>query len=206
MKKRLLTCLAALLVLAVLSCGKRVMVPPRIDLKGYEVIGIIEFTCDYEGELGSFTTRKFTDAIRQDQGMVRIVKLGTEKQVLRDIGHEQLDAAAYMAIGEKYNVNTIFTGDLDVYGVRPDITITPGLGYMGLRAEVDATLSTEMLETASGASVWSKSADATETVGHVSIFGREAFAFDAKDPDKAYGKLINALVNETTRDFRVTWE
>ncbi len=206
MKRTLILYLATLLVLTVLSCGKKVMVAPRIDLKGYEIIGIIDFTCAHEGELGPLTTKKFTEAIRKDQGMVRIIDLGTEKEVLDEIGNDRLDAAAYTAIGEKYNVNTIFTGELVVSDVRPDITIAPGLGYMGFGAEVDATLSAQMLETASGASVWSKSADATETVGHVSIFGSKAFAFDAEDPDKAYGKLVGALVDETTRDFRVTWE
>ncbi|KYK22181.1 hypothetical protein AYK25_07510 [Thermoplasmatales archaeon SM1-50] len=206
MKRRLIICYAALLMVTVLSCGKKVMVPPRIDLKGYEIIGIIEFTCAHEGELGSFTTRKFMEAIRKDQGMVRIIDLATEKEVLDAIDYNRMDAAAYKAIGEKYNVSTIFTGELVVSDVRPDITITPGLGYMGFGAEVDATLSTQMVETATGASVWSNSADATESVGHVSIFGRKAFAFDAEDPDKAYGKLVDALVYETTRDFRVTWE
>ena len=206
MKRRLAVCCAVLLIATLLSCGKKVMVPPRIDLKGYEIIGIIDFSCTHEGELGSFATRKFMDSIRRDQGMVRIIDLGTEKEVLDEVDHNRLDAAAYKAIGEKYNVSTIFAGELVVSDVRPDITITPGLGYMGFGAEVDATLAAQMVETATGASVWSKSAEATESVGHVSIFGRKAFAFDADDPEKAYGRLVDALIAETTRDFRVTWE
>lgn len=206
MKRRLTACCVIILIVTLFSCGKKVMVPPRIDLKGYEIIGIIDFICTNEGELGAFATRKFTEAIRQDQGMVRIIDLGTEKEVLDVIDHNRMDATAYKAIGEKYNVSTIFVGELVVSDVRPDITITPGLGYMGFGAEVDATLTAQMVETATGASVWGKSAEATESVGQVSIFGRNAFAFDADDPEKAYGKLVDALVNETTRDFRVTWE
>jgi hypothetical protein len=29
--------------------------------------------------------------------------------------------------------------------------------------------------------------------------------FDARDPDSAYGELVNALVNEITDDFRVSY-
>ncbi|UCG92699.1 MAG: hypothetical protein JSV97_03040, partial [candidate division WOR-3 bacterium] len=61
-----------------LGCGRKVMVPPRIDLKPHEVIGIIEFESSNEGKLASLATRRFMNAIRRDQGMVRIVELGAE--------------------------------------------------------------------------------------------------------------------------------
>ena len=47
--------------------------------------------------------------------------------------------------------------------------------------------------------------NATEEVGHVSLFGGKMFGFDAQDPDKAYGKLVSALASIATRDFKVTW-
>lgn len=204
--KHILYCYIALVLTAViLSCGRKVMVPPRIDLVQYEVIGIIEFESSHEGELGNYTTRKFIGSARRDQGMVRIVDLGSEAEVLKAIGHKRLNSAAYKALGEQYDLNTIITGELAISDIRPDITITPGLGFMSLSAEVDATLDVQMIETTTGASIWSSSANATQHVGHVSIFGGGNFAFDAEDPDEAYGKLINKLVEKTTRDFRVTW-
>ena len=195
-----------IVAMIVFGCGKKVMVPPRIDLTQHEVIGIIEFTCSNKGKLEPLVTKRFMEAARIDQGMVRIVELGSEDEVLKAVNKDRLDQDAYKAIGEKYDVSTIITGELVVSDVRPDITITPGGGFMDFAAEVDASLAAQMVETSTGASIWSSTASETKTVGHVSIFGGKAFAFDADDPDKAYGKLTDALVEEVTSDFRVTWQ
>lgn len=205
MKKRLGTIISLVLLSLGLACGSKVMVPPRIDLREHEVIGIINFTFSSKGNLGDFATRKFTEAARQDQGLVRIIPLGSESEILKTIGYEQLNQAAIKAIGEEQNLKTILTGELVVSDIRPNIQITPGLGFLSISAEVDATLSVQMFETSTGASLWSSSASDTRTVGNISIFGGKNFAFDAKDPEKAYGNLINSLVTQVTRDFRVSW-
>ncbi len=194
-----------LILLLIAGCSKKVMVPPRIDLSDYEIVGIIEFSCSENGKLASLATSRFMEFARLDQGMIRIIDLGTETEVLKKIGHNKLNQEAFIEIGETYEVATIFTGELIISDVRPDITITPGLGYMGFGAEVDATLSAQMIETVTGASIWNNSGSATRSVGHVSIFGGSAFAFDAEDPDKAYGKLVNELVDRVTTDFQITW-
>ena len=205
MKRCLGITIFAVLIIIGIGCGSKVMVPPRIDLREHEVIGIINFTFSSRGNLGDFATRKFTEAARQDQGLVRIIPLGSESEILKTIGYEQLNQAAIKAIGEDQNLKTILTGELVVSDIRPNIQITPGLGFLSISAEVDATLSVQMFETSTGASLWSSSASDTRTVGNISIFGGKNFAFDAKDPEKAYGNLINSLVTQVTRDFRVSW-
>lgn len=202
--RKLILCVAVFVLFVAFNCGKKVMVPPRIDLLDHEIIGIIEFESSMEGQLASLTTRKFTQAIREDQGMVRIINLGTEQDVLSQIGHDKLDANAFKAIGDEFDVRTVFTGELVISDIRPNISMISGLVHMGVSAEVDATLSSQMVETTTGASVWSSSASATREVGHVSVFG-DNFSFDAEEPEKAYGELVDVLVYETTRDFRVTW-
>ncbi len=204
MMRKLILCVAVFVLFVAFNCGKKVMVPPRIDLLDHEIIGIIEFESSMEGQLASLTTRKFTQAIREDQGMVRIINLGTEQDVLSQIGHDKLDANAFKAIGDEFDVRTVFTGELIISDIRPNISMISGLVHMGVSAEVDATLSSQMVETTTGASVWSSSASATREVGHVSVFG-DNFSFDAEEPEKAYGELVDVLVYETTRDFRVTW-
>ncbi len=199
-------CIAVVFIAILLGCGRKVMVPPRIDLQQHEVVGIIDFRSSSEGKLATLTTRKFMEAIRRDQGMVRIVALGSEAAVLKAVDRDRLDQDAFKALGEKHNLSTIFTGELVVSDVRPDIKITPGFGFMSFGAEVDASLSSQMVETSTGASIWSGSASETQSVGHVSIFGGKTFIFDAEDPEKAYGKLADALVEKVSRDFRVTWE
>ncbi len=204
MIKKLLLCVAVFMIIVAFNCGKRVMVPPRIDLQEHEIIGIIEFESTSEGQLGPLTTRKFTQAIREDQGMVRIIDLGTEEEVLRQVGHDKLDMKAFKAIGEQFDVQTVFAGELVISDIRPNIDIISGLVHMAISAEVDATLISQMVETSTGASVWSSSSSATREVGHVSVSG-DVFSFDAEEPEKAYGELVDVLVYETTRDFRVTW-
>jgi len=206
MKYTLTVCTALVLLPTVLGCGPKVMIPPVIDLKQHEVIGMIQFESSNQGQLGPLTTRKFMEEARRDQGMVRIVELGSEEDVLKAVGRDRLDQAAFKAIGEKYEINTIITGELLVSDVKPDIKITPGFGFMNFSAKVNATLTAQMIETETGASIWSSSANTTESVGEVSIFGGKHFVFDAEDPEKAYGKLVDALVEETTEDFRVSWE
>lgn len=206
MKNMLVMTIIAVLITTALGCGPKVMIPPRIDLKQHEVIGIIEFRFSSEGKLGTLATRKFTEAARRDQGMVRIVGLGSETEILKTVGYTRFGQAAFKALGKEHDVNTIITGELIVSDIRPNIEITPGLGYLSFSAEVDATLTMQMIETSTGASIWSGSASDTKKVGNISIFGGKNFAFDADDPEKAYGKLVNSLVNEVTRDFRVTWE
>ena len=188
------------------GCGSKVMVPPRIDLQQHEILAIIEFASSEEGELGPLATKRFMEAARRDQGLVRIVEIGPEAEALRRAGADRLDQDAFRALGSEYGVNTIFTGELVVSDVRPDVRVTPDLRDVGLAAEVDATLAVQMTETVTGASLWNNSADVTMRVGQVRVFGGRQVVFDADDPERAYGELISALVGAVTRDFRVTWE
>jgi hypothetical protein len=206
MKRTLLAFVIAALALVTTNCGRKVMVPPRIDLKPHEVIGMIHFECDKKGELAPLTTRKFTEAIRRDQEMIRIIDLGTEAEVLRQIGHDKLSKAAFQAIGEEYDIATVFTGELLISDIRPDISIALlFVAGMSVSAEVDATLDVRMVETESGASLWNASVSKTREIGNVTIWEGGGFGFDAEDPERAYGKLVNALVEDASQDFRVTW-
>ncbi|NNG16103.1 MAG: hypothetical protein HKM89_06440 [Gemmatimonadales bacterium] len=197
--------LAALLVVAVSACGTRVMIPPRIDLTEYQVVGVLEFTTASEGELGPFVTRRFMELARQDQGIVRMADLGSVAQALEAVERPRLDPAAIKALGARHDVRTLITGTLEVSDVRPVIQITPGIVSSGIAADVDATLAVQMVEAETGASLWSSSARATRRVGHVRILGGREFAFDAANPDRAYADLVEALVFQVTRDFRVSW-
>lgn len=197
--------LFAVLIFTVTHCGPKVMVPPKIDLTQHEVVGIIEFGPPSEGELGPYVTKKFTEAIRRDQGMVRIVELGTENEVLKAIGHDNLDKAAYKELGEKYDVRTIFAGEVGA-SIRPaDLSVTPGFGSVKVAAEMIVSLDAQMVETFTGASIWSDSESETKKVGEISIFGSRDFDFDAENPDKVMDDLIEEVVEEVTKDFRNTW-
>ncbi len=204
-ERRIMSVITALAA-AVLGCGPKTLIPPRIDLAQHEIIGVIEFKFSSKGELGFLATKKFIEAARRDQGLVRMIELESEAEILKKAGREYLNEAVFKTLGDEHNLKTIFTGELNVSGVRPNITITPGFGFLNFSAEVDATLTVRMTECATGASLWSGSASDTKTVGNISIFGGKDFAFEANDPEKAYGKLVNGLVEKITRDFHVSWE
>jgi hypothetical protein len=197
-----------LISVVVVGCGSgrtRVMVPPRIDLKAHEVIGVVQFNCSSQDELGPFATQRFTDAARQDQGMVRIVSLGTESEILEAVGRDRLDPAAYKAAGAKYGVQTLVTGNLVFSEVRPKVSIGHSLTQIGVAADVQATLTVQMVEAVSGASLWSRSAAATERIGGAS-FSKRNVDLAVDDPQNAYSRLVNNLVDAVTPEFRPTWE
>jgi hypothetical protein len=195
--------IVALVALAA-GCCKRVMIPPAVDLKPYELIGLIEFGSGAKGNLAGYVTRKFMENITEDQKMLQVVELGPENEVLGAVQRPRLDADALKAIAEKYKVRTIITGDLVISDVRPKIHFAPGFHYVGVSADVEASLTAKMLNPENGATIWSGSARQKREVGNVS-FNEGHFWFDAKDPESAYGGLTDALVRETTQDFRHTW-
>ncbi len=196
----------AIPVAIMLGCGggTKVMVPPRIDLEEHEVLAIIEIESNNEGALGPMATQRFVEMIRLDQGLVPIVELGTEEEVLAEMSKRRLGPSAYQELGEAYGVATIFAGELEVSDIRPAISFTD-FKNMGAAADVDATLTVRMIDTGSGASIWSRSASVTKRVGQVSLLGGKDVSFDAEDPDGAYSELVDALVDMVTYEFRVTW-
>ncbi|MHC4992446.1 MAG: hypothetical protein ACYTGC_15850 [Planctomycetota bacterium] len=199
--------LILLLLIVVSGCASRqtVMLPPRIDLTQHELIGVVEFDSSEEAELGTFATQRFTEEARRDQGLVRIVEVGSEDEALASVGRNEMDSETYKALGRQHGVQTILLGRLTVSNVRPNVRIA-NLSSGTLSAQVDATLAVQLIETATGASLWSSSASATQNVGQLSVFEGGDVVFGAEDPERAYGDLVNVLVAQVTRDFRVTWE
>lgn len=202
-KNRLILCVV-MLVLFVLGCT-RVMVPPAIDLKTYEPVGIIVFKCNAEGNLEQFVTQKFIEQITKDQKLIKFIPLGKETEVLKAVEKSALDPEAIKTLAQKHNVKSIITGEVVISDVRPKINIVPGLWYVGAQADVEATLVASMIESVDGATIWTGSARANRTVGHVSFLSGGHFSFDAQDPESAYGELTEELIKKSTKDFRVTY-
>lgn len=197
-----------LLLAVTVGCAERretVTLPPRVDLKQLETIGIIDFSTTSKGKLGPLATRRFTEAAREDQGMVRMLEFGPQADVLRRVGSSDLSPEAIQAVGSEFGVQTILTGELTVSEVKPDVVIS-ALRSGSLSAKVDATLDVRLIEASSGASIWSSSARSTQSVANVSVWKGGGFVFDADDPDRAYGDLIDSLVAQVTQDFRVRYE
>lgn len=192
------------IAVALLFAGcARVYVPPAVDLHPHEVVGIIQFKTDAKGDLGEFVTQKFMQAVTKDQPDIKIVELGTQEEVLEEVGLTHLGPDAFKAIGEKHDLNTVFTGNLDVTEATPSCFFSPG--FASVEAKVNARLSARLVETSSGGTIWNNAARDERTVAGVSKFGH-GLSFEAEDPEKAYGDMARSLCWQITHDFRSTWE
>ena len=195
-----------IIVLFLISgCGPRVMVPPEIDLTEYEVLGLIDFSSNMEGNHDEYATQKFIEAITENQKGIRIIELGSEDEILESLNQKKVNSKAVKVIGEQYNVKTVIIGDLNISDVKPKIDILSLVKSMSFSAEVKASLSVRLLETSDGATIWTCSAQDEADVAHVSILSGNLFSFNATNPDEAYGDLIDELVKDVTKDFRVTY-
>ena len=207
-KQLLRSSLATLILVAVAACGSspKVLVPPRLDLRGYDTIGILEFASNSTGSLDGYATQRFLETVYAAQPGVRVIELGPEALVLDQVGAANLDFEAARKIGAKYDVAAIFAGDLDVTDVRPSIDVTRLLQTLSAKAEVGAKLSVRLLDTERGATLWTRGSSAKAPVAHVRVVHHGKVDFGAKDPEEAYGKLVHALVRDVTTDFWSRWQ
>jgi hypothetical protein len=205
--KRILQIIVLLTVLSLLSfsCGPRILLPPRVDLKPYGTIGMIQLESNAKGNLTEYTAQRLLRVIQEAQPGTPIVELGTMPQVLGSIGRGEMDIEAVKLLKTKYGIGAVVVGKLDVQKVKPSIKIGALLQNMTVSAFVEATLLARILETNAGATVWSNSAQGRENVASVSLMKGDTW-FDAKEPEKAYGNLVNQLVGVISDDFWSHWK
>lgn len=204
MNRRVLLYLEIVILLLSLGCGAKVMVPPEIDLKEYGTVGLVDFSSDAEGNLGKYVTQRFLEEISTSQKDARIIELGSMDKVLESVQRDRIDPEVIRAIGQKYNVNAVIMGNLEVSDVKPKIGISSFVAHMSVKAEVEASITARVLETEQGATVWTDSARDKKNVAQVSMFSGGGFLFDAKDPEEAYGELVESLVRKVTVDLKVS--
>lgn len=204
-----LTAAVALVLLAgaLAACGgsRRVLVPPRLDLRPYGTLGLVTFTqSGAEGALNQLATSRFADEIFANQTGVEVLELGAAEPLLEGAGEREFTARAVRWIGEEHGVPAVFVGHLTVSDVKPRA------GFVGLRlprveATVAVDLTVRLVNTETGGTMWRNSGRIEDTVGQVGLDSGGVPYFSAEDPEEAYGRLVNALVHELTYDLRPTW-
>ena len=197
-----LTIVCLLITSILFGCGSKVIMPPVVDLTKYNNVGLINFKSDAKGKLGEYVTQKFLQEVSRSQNGVRIIELGDEDRVLRSIDREEIGPKAIQIIGEKYDVDAIIMGNLRVSDIKPKVDITTIVKNLSVKADVNASLSVKLIETDSGATVWTNIAEDQKTVAQVSVFSNKDIFFDAKDPDEAYGDLAESLIKQVTEDLK----
>lgn len=186
------------------GCSHTVLVPvsPRMDLKNYGTLGIVQFASNSDPAINSYATQQFQKQVQGAYPGTAILELGNREAVLAAVGASQLDAEAITKIGQKYGVSAVFLGDIAYSGPTTnfrigDITKLNG----GVRSEVRGDLFTKLMETKSGASVWSSTAWATRQIGRVSLSARHGVNATVGD-DNPRKAMVPVLIFHVTEDFR----
>lgn len=199
------TAIALTLLLALSGCAKKVRVDPRVDLAGWGTIGIVEFGGGGDPELGARATRQFMQELQRAQPGVRLLELGSEEHVLRQVDSVGLDFEAARALGQHYDVDAVFVGRLEVERFKPTLRFGKSYASMEARADVQGELEARLIETGSGATVWTRSTTSTANVAHVGVPTQGLPTFGANDPNDATANLVSQLVVDASHDFRPRW-
>lgn len=197
--------LALLLAALSIGCaGKRVLVPPRLDLQPYGSVGLVTFTVENaKGSLHELATQRFAEEVLAGQSGIEVLELGNQDSLVRRAGETAFGPASAQALGQQRDVPAVFVGHLKVSNVKPSGGII-GLSVPFVQATVTVDLLVRLISTRSGGTLWRASASASEKVGSVALVGGVP-NFSAKDPNDAYGRLVNSLVWTVTQDLRPTW-
>ena len=198
----------ALLAAGLAGCGggtHSVLVPPRLDLQPYGRVGLFTFTAEgAKGSLNELATERFSEAMLRGQSHIEVLELGSADTLLRRVGETEFGVAAAQAAGKEHNVPAVFVGHLVVSNVKPSGRLL-GLASGFVQATVSVQLSVRLLSTEDGGSLWRSSAQSSEKVGGLAIVNGEPH-FSAKNPNDAYGQLVDRLVYAVTQDLRPSWE
>ncbi|MHB8054258.1 MAG: hypothetical protein ACYDH3_03315 [Candidatus Aminicenantales bacterium] len=198
--KRIVTILS-LGLLIVFSAG--CLFAPRINLERLGTIGFVGFDSRTKGNISDYAGQVFVETLIRSQPRARIKELGPSNMVLGEFGSYRLTPEALDTLGKRYNVDAILVGTLDFSKVRPRIDIASIIiGSINASVDVDVTMSAKLLDTHDGTTFWADSARVRMDVANASVFPGGDVVFDAQDPARAYGDLIEELVSRTTRDFR----
>jgi hypothetical protein len=190
------------------GCAKKIIVeiPPRINLQSYQTIGIVEFSSNSTEQLNQFATQKMMNYIQGAQNQVRFLEIGSQEQLLKKLGHENLDLEAIKAIGQKYHVSSVFTGSYDISEMKPKVSLSEDFSSITASANVHITMASKHWDTQTGATIWTHSRYGEWPVGKVSMNKKNPLSISMSDPEGKYGHFLSKLVYRVTDDFRPHYE
>jgi hypothetical protein len=203
MKRYVASLLAALATLPGCSSTVVVSVPPRMELRSYGTLGIVQFSSNSDGAIDVLATRQFQEQVQAAQPGTRFIELGSRQALLGAVGAAQLDADAARKIGAKFGVAAIFLGEIVYAEPKADVKVTDLARLDGaVRAEIRGDISARLIEAASGASVWSSSAWARRQIGGVRVSADQGISASVSSKADPRRDMVPALVYQLTHDFR----
>jgi hypothetical protein len=188
------------IVLMMFGCGgsrrpprQRVLLPPTLDLVPHKNIGLFVFSVDNaKGNLHEFATQRFEEYVLAAQSGIEVREFTAADSV-----------RVFKSAADTNGCPVAFFGHLKISNIKPQGGLTATLSP-SMKATVTVELSVWLVNTRTGGVMWRRSSSETESVGGFSLVGGTP-SFSAKDPNDAYGRLINQLVYNVTYDVRSTW-
>ena len=180
----------------------RVPVPPRMDLRHYNTVGLVGFSSNSKGEFDRMSTQRFLRAVQAAQPGTRVIELGTEQQVLASVGRHKWDRETLRLVGEEHGVDAVVLGRLDIEKEKPQVSFSTFAKRVSVDQDANVELSARVVETETGATMWTDGSKVTTNLNHASVGDRWG-SFSANDAEKTYGEMIDGLVWEVTDAFRV---
>lgn len=199
---------SVLFSVAALGCAHKITVeiPPRIDLRSYQTIGIVEFSSNSTEPLNQMATQNFMSVIQGAQPGVRFLELGTADQALKQVGRERLDPDAMKALGKKHGVSTIFTGSYEISNIKPKVRLGEDLSSVSASANVRISMVSKQWDAGTGATMWTNSRQGQWPVASVHKDSGAPVSFSMSLPEERYGQFIEELVDAVTDDFQPHYE
>ena len=178
-------------------------VPARLSLQPYGRVALVTFSTEETNKsLSTAATQRFAEALLASQSGVELLELTTADSSLKALAAAGDASALAQALGREKNVPAVFLGQLKMSSVKPRGVVSAG--GLNVRASVSGELTVRLVSTSTGGTVWRSSSAADGTVGKVAISDNLP-RVAVRDPNEAYGEIVNQLVREVTRDLRPTW-
>lgn len=190
---------------AVVGCAKYTIVPPAVDLTGYETVGLVTFKVEgATGDLDGLATQFFLQEVTAAQ-RVPVVELGRPDEVLAGTGRIAFDREAAMAIGEKDRVQVFFLGEVKISKVKPQVDLFAPLSKaLFVRTKFDIAVTARLISAANGATIWTESIVREGTVGSLGLGPDGVPVFGIRDKNEAMNNLLREIMFRLTWDYRPT--
>ncbi|MGA8280612.1 MAG: hypothetical protein WB853_06935, partial [Desulfobacterales bacterium] len=174
-----------LTVLLLIGCThkQKVMVPPRIILAPFNNIGIIDFSSNLNDNLQQTVTQNFMQRAQSAQPDVRFLELGPVSPILTSFGADHLNPDILMVLAEKHHVNAVFTGHLEISEIKPKIRWDAVATTVKAEAYLEGVLTVRLLESGSGAILWTNSSAAKKSVAAISLNRNGPVGISVNDPE-----------------------
>jgi hypothetical protein len=196
--------------LLLVACAKpkppRTLVPPRVDLARFGTLGMIEFAGPSADGLGVLASREFLASMQRGQPGTPVVELGSQKRVLAALARSELDVETIRAIGDKYGVDALVLGMVQAEKVQPDFAFDSAAGFLSAAAQLESGLDARIVDTESGATLWSTTTRAKSELGRLDVDGAGISSTSGNAPDDARLRLVRELVDGATDDFWPYWQ